>query len=118
MSHYHKQREAHAEAQRQEDKKCAKVSMPEPLAYCGQGLKPIYANHMDVVKRRDPTLIPFYDTTLYDDTRLEAYANARVREALDEAAMILKANAEECNIDTARILRSNAEAIRALIPKE
>lgn len=48
----------------------------------------------------------------------EAYAEARVRGALEEAAMILKANAESCNIDTAIMLRANAEAILALMPKE
>lgn len=63
-----------------------KVMTPDPVAYCGQELKPVYANHLDVLKRRDPTLIPFYDTTLYDHTRLEAYANSRVTKALEEAA--------------------------------
>lgn len=48
----------------------------------------------------------------------EAFANARVREALEEAAAILQANAQSCETNTRIILRSNAEAVLAMIPKE
>lgn len=54
----------------------------------------------------------------YTRKQMEAYANAMVRESLEEAAMILETNAEACNADTEIILRANAEAIRALIPAE
>src|SRR5690554_6631361 len=57
------------------------------------------------------------EVSLYSTTQMEAYADAKVRQALDEAAMILKANAEACHSDTRIMLRANAEAIRALIPK-
>ena len=49
-------------------------------------------------------------------TQAEAYANAKVREALEQAALTIEANAEACNTDTRIMLRANAAAVRALIP--
>ena len=45
----------------------------------------------------------------------EAYADARVREALEQAARIIEANAAGCNETTFYILHSQIAAIRALI---
>ena len=52
---------------------------------------------------------------LITTNQAEAYANAMVKQALGEAAMILKANAEACHSDTRIMLRANAEAILDLL---
>lgn len=55
-------------------------------------------------------------TPIITTTQAEAYANARVREALEQAAGIIKANAEACDSGTRIMLRANAEAVLAIIP--
>lgn len=57
-----------------------------------------------------------HEKPLITTDQAEAYANARVREALEEAAGIIKANAEACDSGTRIMLRANAEAVLALIP--
>lgn len=65
---------------------------------------------------RGPTRTGSYFDS-YSKQQMEAYKDACVREALEEAAMILKANAEACHSDTRIMLRANAEAILSLIKR-
>lgn len=86
-----------------------KTTMPEPVER--------------VVLRDDGPHLVYEHQVFSTDKRLitadqaEAYKDACVRQGLEDAAMILKANAEACHSDTRIMLRANAEAIRALIPK-
>lgn len=88
-----------------------KTKMPEPVAHflvdSGSGsfaqVAPEYAVDDDVVG-------------LYGDLQMEAYKDACVREALEQAAGIIKANAEACDSGTRIMLRANAEAVLALLP--
>lgn len=89
-----------------------KVTMPDPVAYA----------HRDIL-RRGNCVERIYPTAkhgsesvgLITTDQAEAYANARVREALEQAAGIIKANAEACDSGTRIMLRANAEAVLALI---
>lgn len=91
-----------------------KTTMPEPVAYVTDVFQIVWSGTGPIASMVDRHEITT-GTPLITTDQAEAYANGRVREALEEAAMILKANAEVCHSDTAIILRSNAEAIRALI---
>lgn len=51
--------------------------------------------------------------------RMEAYANAKVREALERAETLLRCSADLCkNPDLKGFLNVHADAIHSLIPKE
>lgn len=99
-----------------------KATMPEPAGF----IKPYSLRSLEglsdqgliytEIRRRgdDERTIPIFTTD-----QAEAYKDACVREALEEAAHIVDANAADC---TGRIrkglLRSNAQAIRALMTTE
>lgn len=100
-----------------------KTTMPEPVAFRWRA--PI----VDSVGRQcgesdwkfgaEKGGLPWWTRdNLITTDQAEAYKDACVRDALEDAAMLLEANAEVCHSDTGNILRSNADAIRALIPKE
>lgn len=84
-----------------------KPTMPEPVAYRS---------------KESPYLFSLGgpDTDGFDGlittTQAEAYAAARVREALEQAAIVVEKNALACTPTTAVILLSQAQAIRALLP--
>lgn len=51
--------------------------------------------------------------------RMEAYADAKVREALEQAESVLRGSADICkNPDLKGLLNVHADAIHSLIPKE
>ncbi|MBC7201907.1 MAG: hypothetical protein H5U29_00090 [Pusillimonas sp.] len=58
------------------------VKMPEPVAFYGQGLKPILPKGLDDLKRSDiQGTATLYDTPLITTTQAQAYADERVRES-------------------------------------
>src|SRR5690606_18443494 len=75
------------------------IQMPEPIYEVGD-----YPSNGEVM------------CDCYSLEQLEAYADERVREALEEAATIIEKNALDCIPTTAVILLSQAQAIRAMIP--
>lgn len=91
------------------------IPMPEPVAFAAGG----HPNHLCSRAQYNSMLgknrIKF-DVPLITTTQAEAYADARVREALEEAATIIEKNALDCIPTTAVILLSQAQAIRALLP--
>ena len=97
-----------------------KTTMPEPVAsrWRWRDIENDPWKTTQGAAWKNPTAAPKLEVEqLITTNQAEAYANDRVKQALEEAAMILKANAEVCHSDTGIILRANAEAIRALIPK-
>src|SRR5690625_6041884 len=86
-----------------------KTTMPEPVAWMHEEWDHTITNDD---KSAAQSTFSRYRYGLITTAQAEAYADACVRGALENAAMILKANAEACNIDTAIILRANAEAMR------
>src|SRR5690625_3285701 len=86
-----------------------KTPMPEPVAWMHEEWDHTITNDD---KSAAQSTFSRYRYGLITTAQAEAYADACVRGALENAAMILKANAEACNIDTAIILRANAEAMR------
>ena len=57
--------------------------------------------------------------SLITTDQAEAYAAAKVREALEKAESIVRSNADACSsLDVKAMLHSNADAIRTLISKE
>lgn len=93
----------------------AKVTMPEPVAVVCHGYDLFFVGGgpiADLVKRLGVKVGDWLITT----EQAEVYAAARVREALEEAAGIIKANAEACDSGTRIMLRANAGAVLALLP--
>lgn len=96
-------------------KAMSQLKMPEPVGW---------VNHNVLTGAERTTRLPiqslqpgvYRHTKLYNEEQMEAYANAMVREALERAAGIIRANAEACDSGTRIMLRANAEAVLALIP--
>lgn len=88
------------------------AKMPDPVAVVDYDTdKGLFVDILDGELKQGDTLI----TT----GQAEAYADARVREAMEEAASIVQANARSCtNITTRLVLEANARAIVDLISKE
>lgn len=80
-----------------------RVTMPEPVAY--QYENP-FSKTLTLNWRKSPALGTF--TPLFTEGQAEAYANQRVKQALEEAAEIADQHNDFSTYD----------AIRALIPKE
>lgn len=94
------------------------VPMPEPVAWVRRhpdgALSAEYLRNeaIEPVRKESGAWIPMITTT-----QAQAYTDARVKEALEEAAAIVDANATACTGQIRKgLLRSNAAAIRALIP--
>ena len=83
-----------------------KVTMPEPVAYRSKESPYLFSLGGPGTDGFDG---------LITTTQAEAYADAMVREALEQAAGIIKANAEACDSGTRIMLRANAEVVLALI---
>jgi len=96
----------------------SKVTMPDPVAYA------IFSENGNIrIWSRVPRDLPDLDSLgpmhqLITTAQAEAYAAAKVREVLEEAAIVVEKNALACTPTTAVILLSQAQAIRALIQKE
>ena len=94
------------------------VKMPDPVAWVRRhpdgALTAEYLENevISEVRKQSGAWLPLITTD-----QAEAYADARVRETLEEAASIIETNAAGCNETTFYILHSQIEAIRALIPK-
>ena len=100
-----------------------KATMPEPVAYA------IFAENGNIrLWSTEPRDLPDLDSLgpmrqLITTNQAEAYADARVREALEEAAQTCEARigTGDAGIDTSDCdeeAQECAVAIRALIPKE
>lgn len=86
-----------------------KTTMPEPVGY--QWLD---TGHFRKKVPADADASAF--RSLITTTQAEAYADARVREALEEAESIVRSNADASSSMAKEMLHSNADAILALIP--
>lgn len=97
------------------------IPMPEPAAYIRSSSmlspSPRCVASLAYVSQIDQERGELYEPVI-TTTQAEAYANARARAALEEAATIIEKNALDCIPTTAVILLSQAAAIRAMIPKK
>lgn len=83
-----------------------KTTMPGPVAWVRRQDAVI-----STVRKQSGAWLPMVTTA-----QAEAYANARVREALEEAESIVRSNADASSSMAKEMLHSNADAILALIP--
>lgn len=92
-----------------------KVTMPEPVAWMHEEFDHTITDNN---KRAASSTFSRYRYGLITTTQAEAYADAKVREALEEAASVLENNSDACRSLAVRVLlSSNADAIRALMPR-
>lgn len=95
----------------------SKIAIPEPVAVVVSDFAIFWAGTGPVsplIERNGVRVGSLLITT----DQAEAYATAKVREALEEAALLVNRNSDQCSSLVGKVLlSSNADAIRALIPK-
>lgn len=92
----------------------SKVTMPEPAAYVNAETLERYPTYLAFAEKPSHKNVMF--VSLFTTTQAEAYAAAKVREALKEAAWIVDLATQSHHVECWDNLESLATRIRALIP--